>query len=142
MPTTIQFRRANAADNNNFTGHEGEITLDVETWNLRIHDGVTPGGHAVGQRGPAGAQGPQGPQGPQGAAGAPGTPGATGPAGPAGAQGPQGPAGPVNKYVTSIEQIGGSGTSPYGITTLTFRVHFSDNTSQDLNWQAAQGGSN
>jgi len=48
MPTTVKFRRANVSANNGFTGSAGEITIDETNWNLRIHDGATAGGHAVG----------------------------------------------------------------------------------------------
>jgi hypothetical protein len=87
MPTSVQFRRGTSSNNSTFVGLDGEITIDTTDWTLRIHDGVTPGGHRVAIQGPqgiAGAQGIQGPQGPVGANGAPG------PAGPAGPQGPKG----------------------------------------------------
>ena len=47
MATTVQFRRGNTADNNNFTGKLGEITVDTDKWQLRIHDNVTVGGHVI-----------------------------------------------------------------------------------------------
>ena len=47
MATTVQFRRGNTADNNNFTGKLGEITVDTDKWQLRVHDNVTPGGHTI-----------------------------------------------------------------------------------------------
>lgn len=47
MATTVQFRRGSTADNNNFTGKLGEITVDTDTWQLRVHDNVTVGGHTV-----------------------------------------------------------------------------------------------
>lgn len=40
----IQFRRGTSAQNNNFTGAVGEITVDTENRTLRVHDGETPGG--------------------------------------------------------------------------------------------------
>ena len=47
MPTQVQFRRGNTGQNNTFTGAEGELTIDTTTWGIRIHDGVTAGGHPV-----------------------------------------------------------------------------------------------
>ena len=47
MATTVQFRRGNTADNNNFTGKLGELTVDTDKWQLRIHDNVTVGGHVI-----------------------------------------------------------------------------------------------
>ena len=47
MATTVQFRRGNTADNNNFTGKLGEITVDTDKWQLRVHDNVTVGGHTI-----------------------------------------------------------------------------------------------
>ncbi len=44
MPTTLQFRRGNAAQNNTFTGAAGEITFDVTNKTLRVHDASTSGG--------------------------------------------------------------------------------------------------
>jgi hypothetical protein len=87
MPTTVQFRRGTSSNNSTFVGFDGEITIDTTDWTLRIHDGVTPGGHRVAVQGPqgiAGAQGIQGPAGPVGANGAPGAPGPQGPQGPKG----------------------------------------------------------
>jgi hypothetical protein len=100
MPTTVQFRRGTSSNNSTFVGLDGEITIDTTDWTLRIHDGVTPGGHRVAVQGPqgiAGAQGIQGPAGPVGANGAPG---------PAGPQGPQGPQGPVGSPIVPYTGIG------------------------------------
>ena len=44
MPTTLQFRRGNNAQNNSFTGAAGEITFDTTNKTLRIHDASTAGG--------------------------------------------------------------------------------------------------
>ena len=44
----LQFVRGNTARNNAFVGREGELTVDTTTWTLRVHDGVTPGGNALG----------------------------------------------------------------------------------------------
>ncbi|MFQ6778236.1 MAG: hypothetical protein ACLRFI_02990 [Alphaproteobacteria bacterium] len=49
MSRQIQIRRGTTVENNNFTGAEGEITVDTTTKQLRIHDGTTPGGFIVGR---------------------------------------------------------------------------------------------
>lgn len=41
----ILFLRGTKAQNDAYTGAEGSITYDLTSQNLRIHDGVTPGGH-------------------------------------------------------------------------------------------------
>jgi len=40
----VQLRRGNTAQNNAFTGVEGEITIDTETKSIRVHDGATGAG--------------------------------------------------------------------------------------------------
>jgi hypothetical protein len=40
----IQFRRGDAAANDNFIGAIGEVTMDTTNNTLRVHDGVTVGG--------------------------------------------------------------------------------------------------
>lgn len=40
----VQWRRGTKAENDAYTGAAGEITVDLETPNLRIHDGITAGG--------------------------------------------------------------------------------------------------
>ena len=47
MATQLQFRRGSSASNDGFTGAVGEITLDTDTNNIRIHDGSTAGGAEV-----------------------------------------------------------------------------------------------
>lgn len=47
MSRQIQLRRGTTAQNNNFTGAEGEVTFDTDAKTLRLHDGVTPGGTAL-----------------------------------------------------------------------------------------------
>tara|TARA_B110000977_G_scaffold157523_1_gene200639 strand:+ start:2894 stop:3430 length:537 start_codon:yes stop_codon:yes gene_type:complete len=42
----LQFVRGNATKNDTFVGYVGEITVDTTNWTLRLHDGVTPGGHS------------------------------------------------------------------------------------------------
>lgn len=44
MPTQVQFRRGTAAQNDNFKGANGEITIDLTNKSLRVHDGNTSGG--------------------------------------------------------------------------------------------------
>ena len=47
MPTQLQFRRGTTAQNNSFTGAAGEISIDEDTENLRIHDGSQAGGFEI-----------------------------------------------------------------------------------------------
>ena len=44
MARQIQFRRGTADEHKNFTGAEGEITVDTTNRTIRVHDGVTAGG--------------------------------------------------------------------------------------------------
>jgi hypothetical protein len=44
MPTQVQFRRGTASENDNFTGAEGELSINLENNSLRVHDGSTAGG--------------------------------------------------------------------------------------------------
>lgn len=44
MPTQVQFRRGSTAENNNFTGASGELTVNTSNNTVRVHDGVTQGG--------------------------------------------------------------------------------------------------
>jgi len=67
MPTVIQFRRGNTVQNDSFLGANGEITIDTQLYMVRLHDGITVGGHII--SGYAGSQGPQGYTGSQGATG-------------------------------------------------------------------------
>jgi len=49
MPATqLKLRRGTAAQHGSFTGSQGEITVVTDDWSVRIHDGTTAGGHAVG----------------------------------------------------------------------------------------------
>nr|WP_321525798.1 hypothetical protein [uncultured Cohaesibacter sp.] len=111
MPIEIQWRGGTKAENDAYVGKAREVTLDMETPSLRIHDGITPGGYAIqsydpavgvpgpiGEQGPdgnPGPEGPTGPVGPQGPIGPKGPTGETGPQGPVGIQGPQGATGPT-----------------------------------------------
>lgn len=45
----IQFLRGSTASNLEYTGPVGSFTIDTQTWEVRIHDGVTAGGHVVGK---------------------------------------------------------------------------------------------
>lgn len=44
MSKQWQIRRGTTAENNEFTGAVGELTMDVENKTIRIHDGSTQGG--------------------------------------------------------------------------------------------------
>lgn len=48
MPTTFQFRRGTTSQNNSFTGAAGELSIDSDTNQIRVHDGSTAGGTTVG----------------------------------------------------------------------------------------------
>lgn len=43
----LQLARDNTLVNDNYVGLEGEVTVDVDRWELRLHDGETPGGHRI-----------------------------------------------------------------------------------------------
>lgn len=47
VATQVKRRRGTTAENNAFTGAEGEITVDLTTHELRVHDGSTVGGHTI-----------------------------------------------------------------------------------------------
>ena len=47
MSGQLQLRRGSTAENDAFTGVEGELTYDTVKKELRIHDGVTQGGNKV-----------------------------------------------------------------------------------------------
>ena len=47
MATQLQFRRGTTAQNDGFTGAAGELSLDTDTNNIRIHDGATAGGAEI-----------------------------------------------------------------------------------------------
>ena len=47
MTRILQIRRGSAAQNDNFTGLSGEITMDTTNKTLRVHDGETLGGFAL-----------------------------------------------------------------------------------------------
>lgn len=47
MSTQIQRRRGTAVEHNTFTGAVGELTVDTTNNTVRVHDGVTAGGHRL-----------------------------------------------------------------------------------------------
>ena len=47
MTRILQIRRGTAAQNDNFTGLAGEITMDTTNKTVRVHDGETLGGFAL-----------------------------------------------------------------------------------------------
>ena len=47
MATQVQLRRGTEAENDAFTGAEGEITIDTTNDTIRVHDGVKKGGYPV-----------------------------------------------------------------------------------------------
>ena len=47
MPTQLQFRRGTTSQNNSFTGAVGELSIDTDTENIRIHDGSSAGGAEI-----------------------------------------------------------------------------------------------
>ena len=50
MATQVQFRRGTAAQNNNFTGAEGELSVNLSNYSLRLHDGATAGGYEIARK--------------------------------------------------------------------------------------------
>jgi hypothetical protein len=53
--TKVLLKRGNTAQNNNYTGVNGELTIDTQLKTLRVHDGVTAGGDAITASGVIGA---------------------------------------------------------------------------------------
>ena len=51
MPTQVQFRRGTTAQNNNFTGAAGELSVNTSNNTIRVHDGVTAGGYELAKAG-------------------------------------------------------------------------------------------
>lgn len=47
MSTQVQLRRGTAAQHATFVGAPGEVTVVTDDNTIRVHDGVTPGGHEV-----------------------------------------------------------------------------------------------
>lgn len=50
MADQLQIRRGTTAQNNAFTGAQGELTMDTDLKGLRVHDNLTPGGFALATR--------------------------------------------------------------------------------------------
>ena len=50
MTRVLQLRRGTTANNDNFTGLPGEITMDIDAKTLRIHDGETLGGFEIARK--------------------------------------------------------------------------------------------
>lgn len=44
MSKQWQIRRGTSAENNGFTGAQGELTMDTDKNQIRLHDGITQGG--------------------------------------------------------------------------------------------------
>jgi hypothetical protein len=44
-PAQIQFLRGKKEINDSFVGPPGGVTVDIDNWEIRVHDGVKPGGH-------------------------------------------------------------------------------------------------
>ncbi len=47
MATQVQFRRGTATQNNNFTGANGELSVNLNNYSIRLHDGVSAGGYEM-----------------------------------------------------------------------------------------------
>lgn len=47
MATQVQMRRGTSLENDEFTGAEGEITIDTTNDTIRVHDGVKKGGYPI-----------------------------------------------------------------------------------------------
>lgn len=47
MATQVQMRRGTSLENDEFTGAEGEITIDTTNDTIRVHDGIKKGGYSV-----------------------------------------------------------------------------------------------
>ena len=47
MSKVVQWKRGNTSATTSYTGYEGEITVNTDTWNLHVHDVYTPGGWII-----------------------------------------------------------------------------------------------
>jgi hypothetical protein len=120
MSTTLQLRRGTTLQNNTYLGSPGELTADLESYTLHLHDGVTMGGHMIasidnpvyGQHG----TGVMGPTGPSGGPVGPTGPAVTGPTGIAGPTGPSGNTGPAGVTGPSGGPVGPTGAAVTGPT--------------------------
>ena len=50
MAKVLQLRRGTTAQNDAFTGAEGQLTVDTTAKTLRVHDGVTAGGTVLAKK--------------------------------------------------------------------------------------------
>lgn len=50
MSRTLKIRRGTTAQNNSFTGALGELTMDTDKKEVRVHDGSTTGGFPIGEK--------------------------------------------------------------------------------------------
>lgn len=48
MSKIVQWKRGNANVSSTYTGFDGEITVNTDSYNLHVHDGTTQGGHIIG----------------------------------------------------------------------------------------------
>jgi hypothetical protein len=47
MSKIVQWKRGNTLVNSTYVGAQGEITVNTDTWELVVHDGLQPGGYPV-----------------------------------------------------------------------------------------------
>jgi len=47
MADELKFRRGTESENDNYTGYDGEITIDTNNSIIRLHDGSTSGGKPI-----------------------------------------------------------------------------------------------
>lgn len=45
---TLKNKRGNNEKSQSYVGDSGEITVNTDNWKLHVHDGITPGGHVIG----------------------------------------------------------------------------------------------
>jgi hypothetical protein len=115
----ILLKRGNTVQSNSYTGPYGEITLDFESPNLRIHDAQTPGGiilQSTSPQGATGASGISGNVGATGSSGINGIDGATGSTGPIGATGADSTVPGATGETGATGDVGATGTGATGAT--------------------------
>ena len=140
----LQFRRGTETEIQSIVPSSGEPLWATDSLQLYIGDGVTQGGHLVGNGGGgAGPSGPTGPSGPQGIAGP------TGPSGPQGDTGPTGPSGPQGAagtglagaesfpFVFESNTIANPGPGKFRLNsndlTLATRIYINSSTNDGIN---------
>ena len=47
MAARVKLRRGSTLQHQSFIGAEAELTVDTDTWSVRVHDGSTAGGHEL-----------------------------------------------------------------------------------------------